>query len=296
MDLDLTGGPRPNKAPPIFGTCILCEEHKALARSHVVSDWMRARLFDNTAKQGNGFRFRHLDGDSVHIGEGLTTLPLMCTGCDNKFGRIEGHAASALLGNYSLTKFPESNPLIGAIEHSVNLTDGDFGIELPLWIPQGTRHSSDKALLRFGVLTGWRALHAVAREKANPAVTSFLDSPEGRRLNLLTRNMLLDETYAPELFEFGAFMTGFAPSVGNWITGIKDELPADCWAYVDAGAGQKAMAVMFGIWLIIWPMTDPAKQNIGNLEKDIWQDWVRKFLQPRFAALAGHKAFTQPKE
>lgn len=202
---------------------------------------------------------------------------LLCSRCDNEFGRtIEGPASMVLLPKgdpgsleawnnlpYSVTTMPFQ---IGGKDFKV----GEYQIE---------RNDHDCALRKFSVLTAWRALHAMGVSGDMDAV-NFLASADGKKIHDETVNFL--EKVGPETylqFPYLALLYFLGPIHAAVITGKSDEVPF-AWAILQSG-NQSGVAVMLGYWVIIWPLLpdhDP-RRNPHELLYLTFVDWHANVMQ-----------------
>ncbi|MCL4745775.1 MAG: hypothetical protein KJZ83_10190 [Burkholderiaceae bacterium] len=262
--------------------CIYCGTIENMARSHVISKFIRngiTGIADNSGK--NKYKFTWI-GRKDLPNQDLPKPSLLCQYHDSKFGEmIESPAARILLP--SNTQFHKLNEVPKGWVKKVLSINSESLRSITVAEYHTSDFSADDAIRKFAVLTAWRALHAMNMEK-NPAVVAFLQSPAGQQVQQDTKNFLDLEksTFNHTYPYFGSiYLTG--PLHASFITRSEDEVPF-AWAYLE-GHGQVGIVVLLGFWVVIWPLLPDGHPNrdFRTLRQMAFVDW-HSFLLKQYSS------------
>lgn len=233
----------------VFHTkCVCCGFVGKLADSHVISKFVRLKLTGIETLKGKKFEFNYFQRTDLPK-QDLPKPKLLCEPCDNKFGEdIEKLASKVLIpqGNVSVWSTWDQLPL-----YTKEILKID-GKEFNAATYQIESAVEECALVKFTVLTAWRALHAMSCDE-NKVAINFLASIKGRQLQHETVDFLRNGTYLNHLFfPYYSQIYFLGPDSAVAVTGANDESPFG-WTFLEAGE-QKGIAVILGYWVIIWSL------------------------------------------
>ncbi|MFK4447130.1 hypothetical protein ABH944_007423 [Caballeronia udeis] len=179
--------------------CIYCGESKDLANSHVISEFIRNKLFGQDSRKSNRYDFKSKRANGVRSAaanvkiiatQSLPTAPLMCIECDSHFGGTIEAEVSRLIDNSGIAQKPN------LIYTSLNLTRAPheetlLGRDAPCGYSVFDSCPIENLTLlgHFARLTCWRAMHAMARSGISE-VEKFIKSPLGAAADMNARNLL----------------------------------------------------------------------------------------------------------
>lgn len=253
-------------------TCIYCGSTVAkMANSHVISNFIRKRLTGMVGPKGSKtYQFRWFERPDMPE-QDLPKPQLLCVEHDNRFGQVvESPAAIVLMPNPANFLTSATVPL-GWHTVALPLADEIKSITVAEYRP--SNKVDDDAILRFPVLTAWRALHAL-KSDGHPDVIAFLSTAEGKELNEKTVKFLDPEAKNVDIgYEYIApiYLTG--PQHACFLTGSDEDMPF-AYAYLE-NDGQSCVAVLLGYWIIIWPLLPDGhpKRNFQAIRQMVFLHW-----------------------
>jgi hypothetical protein len=260
--------------------CICCEGNGPLAKSHVISNFIRLRLTGIAdGKSQTKYHFRLLGSERVQISQDLPKPKLLCTTCDSEFGSTIERPASQVILPQGDVSTPQAWYSLPIRTHELPFKVADLPFKVGSYQPKN--FEDDCALEKFAVLTAWRALHAMSRggdEKAR----EFLESDDGRILDTSTIQFLTTANSNDYfVYPYLATIHFLGPTYAASVTGLVDEMPFS-WTLLQTKE-QSAVAVMLGYWVIVWPLLadEDSRRNFHELLKLTYVNWhagvIRQF-------------------
>lgn len=256
--------------------CIACGTEKdALARSHVIPNFIRKRLTGEVRTDGSKkYSFKWVDRKYLPK-QDLPKPNLMCEKCDNDLGaRVENGIATLLMPN--CVDVHEEWKKLPIFPHEINnvftepLTLGVYDYPLnELW-----------KLEKFALSVAWRALHDISKN-GEAFSSAFLGSARGSNINKtvvrhLFHNDDLPNPYYTLQTTYDASIYYWSPSTVASITNKVDEMPF-AWTELTEDDEFLGVAVMFAYWIIVWPLfehdSSQYSAKLKRLNKLCFWDW-----------------------
>ncbi|WPO48684.1 hypothetical protein [Pseudomonas sp. S1Bt23] len=250
--------------------CIACgSNEETLAKSHVISNFVRKRLTGETGADGSRkFTFKWVDRNDLPK-QDLPKPYLMCKKCDNTLGATVERDTAALLMPDNVDHFDAwrqlpilRHQICGVFDDPLNLGVYDY----PL--------SQQFLIEKFALSTAWRALHALAKDGKSLS-KAFLASARGRDINQSVIRNLFDDVSLENTF--GASLYYWSPYTVQFITDKDDEMP---FAWTELGDQNEILgvAVIFAYWAVVWPLFEyePMQyfDKLDRLHKACFLDWI----------------------
>jgi len=253
--------------------CIACGmDNIQLAKSHVIPNFIRKKLTGEETSCGNKkFQFNWVERPELPK-QDLPKPFLMCKKCDNNFGAVIEREASKLLmpedtDNWDdwekLPIFPKELYLI-------------FDTPLKVGVYDYSLEREQEFLNKFAMLTAWRALHFMAREKT-PLSVKFLELGRGVQMDLAVRDYLISTESAPHSLP-AAELYFLGPKTAAMTTGRDDEMP---FAWAELGDEELlGIGVTFAFWVILWPVFEPINDHkkLTRLEELCFKNWRQQMI------------------
>lgn len=220
--------------------CIRCRNNKATAKSHVIPNSIRKRMFGEEFEQGKKFSFKYIGRKELPT-QDFPKPHLMCVPCDNKFGAdIERDLPSLLMP----VKVDDPNEWekLGLIQ----LDHGPFKAYPTRFQP---------ILEKNAALISWKVMHEVAINE-KPDLLDFLKSPDGQKLDFAMLDFIDKGSLKSSDVQLkNPVFWKIEPKTAAAITGKCDELPVSWRVLYDHGKPETAsIFAVFGLWVVGWQL------------------------------------------
>jgi hypothetical protein len=252
--------------------CIACGlENEKLAKSHIVPNFVRKRLTGELDNEGNKrFKFKWVGRQDLPK-QDLPKPYLMCKKCDNDLGaKVERDIAPFIMPDQvdDIASWDRLNIYIDTLD-KVKVSGSSFHVGKYV-----CSNSEQLMLDKFSMSVAWRALHAMAKD-GQPLSKKFLETVRGEKVNNTAINHIFNDKPPYDLY--GASFYYIRPHSVLFITNEIDEYPF-AWAELGTNQSDLGIAVIFGCWVIIWPLGGGGMaeyfDHLDSLEIECFESWL----------------------